>query len=46
MKDNKNIRELGLKELEEYFENMGEKKFRAKQVYEWLWQKQAMSLLT
>lgn len=43
MKDNKNIRELSLKQLEEYFENMGEKKFRAKQVYEWLWQKQAMS---
>lgn len=30
-------------ELEQYFENIGEKKFRAKQVYEWLWQKQAMS---
>jgi 23S rRNA (adenine2503-C2)-methyltransferase len=43
MKDNKNIRELSLQQLEEYFENMGEKKFRAKQVYEWLWQKQAMS---
>lgn len=43
MKDNKNIRELSLKQLEEYFENMGEKKFRAKQVHEWLWQKQAMS---
>jgi 23S rRNA (adenine2503-C2)-methyltransferase len=39
----KNIRFLGLAELEEYFEEMGEKKFRAKQVYEWLWQKQAMS---
>jgi len=43
MKDNKNIRELSLNQLEEYFVNMGEKKFRAKQVYEWLWQKQAMS---
>jgi 23S rRNA (adenine2503-C2)-methyltransferase len=43
MKDNKNIRELSLSQLEEYFVNMGEKKFRAKQVYEWLWQKQAMS---
>ena len=30
-------------ELEEYFEELGEKKFRAKQVYEWLWLKQAMS---
>ncbi len=43
MKDNKNIRELGLKQLEEYFENMGEKKFRAKQVYEWLWLKPVQS---
>ncbi|MEI9908586.1 MAG: 23S rRNA (adenine(2503)-C(2))-methyltransferase RlmN [Bacteroidota bacterium] len=39
----KNIRHLLLTELEQYFENIGEKKFRAKQVYEWLWQKQAMS---
>lgn len=38
-----NIRTLSLSELEEYFESLGEKKFRAKQVYEWLWQKQAMS---
>jgi len=37
----KNIRHLGLDELEQYFENLGEKKFRAKQVYEWLWLKQA-----
>jgi 23S rRNA (adenine2503-C2)-methyltransferase len=43
MNENKNIRELSLQQLEEYFETMGEKKFRAKQVYEWLWQKQAMS---
>ena len=38
-----NIRHLSLAELEQYFEEMGEKKFRAKQVYEWIWQKQAMS---
>ena len=38
-----NIRTLTLAELEEYFQNIGEKKFRAKQVYEWLWQKQAQS---
>ena len=38
-----NIRGLSLQELESYFINMGEKKFRAKQVYEWLWQKQAHS---
>ncbi|HEX2628623.1 MAG TPA: 23S rRNA (adenine(2503)-C(2))-methyltransferase RlmN [Chitinophagaceae bacterium] len=38
-----NIRHLSLAELETYFEELGEKKFRAKQVYEWLWQKQALS---
>lgn len=37
----KNIRQLSLSELEQYFEGLGEKKFRAKQVYEWLWLKQA-----
>jgi 23S rRNA (adenine2503-C2)-methyltransferase len=36
----KNIRQLSLNELELYFEGLGEKKFRAKQVYEWLWLKQ------
>ncbi|MEP6748942.1 MAG: 23S rRNA (adenine(2503)-C(2))-methyltransferase RlmN [Bacteroidota bacterium] len=39
----KNIRHLELSELEEYFLTLGEKKFRAKQVYEWLWLKQAHS---
>jgi 23S rRNA (adenine2503-C2)-methyltransferase len=38
-----NIRNLSLGDLEGYFEEMGEKRFRAKQVYEWLWQKQALS---
>ncbi|MBC7902747.1 MAG: 23S rRNA (adenine(2503)-C(2))-methyltransferase RlmN [Gemmatimonadaceae bacterium] len=28
-------------ELEGYFEEIGDKKFRARQVYEWLWQKHA-----
>ncbi len=37
----KNIRQLNLSELEDYFLSIGEKKFRAKQVYEWLWQKHA-----
>jgi 23S rRNA (adenine2503-C2)-methyltransferase len=37
----KNIRHLTLDELNSYFETLGEKKFRAKQVYEWLWLKQA-----
>ncbi len=39
----KNIRHLSLNDLEEYFQVLDEKKFRAKQVYEWLWQKGAMS---
>jgi 23S rRNA (adenine2503-C2)-methyltransferase len=39
----KNIRELALKDIEQYFELLDEKKFRAKQVYEWLWQKHAHS---
>ena len=42
-KTNRNIRHLSLQDLELYFEEMGEKKFRAKQVHEWLWQKHAMS---
>ncbi len=41
--EHKNIRQLSLAELEEYFETLGEKKFRARQVYEWLWQKHAHS---
>jgi 23S rRNA (adenine2503-C2)-methyltransferase len=39
----KNIRTLSLADLEQYFDLQGEKKFRAKQVYEWLWQKHAFS---
>ncbi len=35
----RNIRHFNLQELESYFEKLGEKKFRAKQVYEWLWLK-------
>ncbi len=41
--EKKNIRHLSLTELEQYFETLGEKKFRARQVYEWLWQKHAPS---
>lgn len=37
----KNIRDLTLSELEAYFLATGEKKFRAAQVYQWLWQKGA-----
>ena len=39
----RNIRHLSLEEITDFFESMGEKKFRAKQVYEWLWQKHAHS---
>jgi 23S rRNA (adenine2503-C2)-methyltransferase len=38
-----NIRQLSLSELQEYFGSIGEKPFRAKQVYEWLWLKHATS---
>lgn len=43
MKQKKNIRLLSLDELQAVFVQMGEKAFRAKQVYEWLWKKSAMS---
>lgn len=39
----KNIRSLSLIELKEYFESIGDKKFRAIQAYEWLWKKNARS---
>jgi 23S rRNA (adenine2503-C2)-methyltransferase len=38
-----NIRHLSIRELEAYFESIGDKKFRVKQMYEWLWQKHAHS---
>ena len=38
-----NIRHLSLSELEQYFDTITEKKFRAKQLYEWIWLKQAHS---
>lgn len=37
------IRALNLPQLEDYFISQSEQKFRAKQVYEWLWQKGAKS---
>ncbi len=39
----KNIRHLSQDELVAVFLEMGEQKFRAKQVYEWIWQKYAQS---
>ena len=43
LKSTKNIRHISLSEVEQYFIAMGEKKFRAHQVWEWLWQKHAHS---
>lgn len=38
-----NIRHQSQQDLETYFESIGEKKFRLKQVQEWIWQKHAHS---
>lgn len=40
-KQKKDIREQSLEELIAFFESHGEKKFRAKQVMEWIWKKSA-----
>jgi 23S rRNA (adenine2503-C2)-methyltransferase len=42
--EQKNIRHLSLQDLEQYVEALGEKKFRARQVFEWLWQKKAQRI--
>lgn len=41
--EKQNVRHLSLQQLEQYFVAAGEPKFRAKQVYEWIWQKHARS---
>ncbi len=38
-----NIRHLSITDLEAYFESIGDKRFRVKQVHEWIWQKHAHS---
>ena len=43
VKEGRNIRQLNLVDLENLFLSLGEKKFRTKQVWEWLWQKHAHS---
>ncbi|MEO7312680.1 MAG: 23S rRNA (adenine(2503)-C(2))-methyltransferase RlmN [Chitinophagaceae bacterium] len=43
METKKNIRHLSLDEIKEYFETIGEKKFRMRQTWEWIWQKHAHS---
>jgi 23S rRNA (adenine2503-C2)-methyltransferase len=40
----KNLREIALPELEGMMADMGETKFRAKQVYEWVWHKFAADI--
>jgi len=40
----KDIRILSLDQLKDYFESLGEKPFRAKQVYDWLWSKNLHSI--
>lgn len=37
----KDIRKLTLEEIQDFFVSIGDKAFRAKQVYEWLWKKSA-----
>lgn len=41
MSEQQNIRNLPTDQLEKYFISIGEKKFRVKQLQEWLWQKHA-----
>lgn len=43
IKVGKNIRHLNMEELEAWFASIGDKKFRAKQVWEWIWAKHAQS---
>lgn len=39
--EQRDIRQLDLTEITDYFTSIGEKAFRAKQVYEWIWKKSA-----
>ncbi len=43
MQGKQNIRSLSTEQLQAYFEEIGQPKFRANQVEQWLWQKQAKS---
>jgi 23S rRNA (adenine2503-C2)-methyltransferase len=43
MTDKTDIRKLSKEQLEQTLIDAGEKPFRSKQIYEWLWQKNAMS---
>ena len=44
MNEKKNLRNLSQEEILKWFEQNGEQKFRAKQVWEWLWQKGVRSI--
>jgi 23S rRNA (adenine2503-C2)-methyltransferase len=44
-KKKNNIRHLSLSEIEAYIEEIGEKKFRVKQIWEWLWIKHAHAFI-
>ena len=41
MENKRDIRALSREDIEQYFEEISEARFRAKQVYEWLWKKGA-----
>jgi len=41
----KNLREASIAEIEQLMQEMGEPKYRAGQVYEWIWQKHAASIM-
>ena len=41
VKKTQDIRQLSVEQIAEYFVSVGDKAFRAKQVYEWLWKKSA-----
>lgn len=43
VKSPRNIRQMSYTDLENFFLSIDEKKFRVKQVWEWLWQKHAFS---
>ncbi|MFK7923282.1 MAG: 23S rRNA (adenine(2503)-C(2))-methyltransferase RlmN [Bacteroidia bacterium] len=43
MRKSNNIRSLSLEQLQEYILGLDEKKFRAAQIYEWVWKKHAAS---
>ena len=43
MGEKKNIRDLNLSQIKDEIVALGEQSFRAKQIYEWLWQKDAAS---